>query len=215
MRLDFIDLQTCGGLNKFSLSIQTSSFTVLFDPCETISAAILSCLMGLDEVYEGQILIDGIAQEDYFTSRGLLSTFASVFDEGIMLANLSLRENLLLPWRKRFEGVSESKFDQDLQFWLSRMELSVDINLRPAHINAAKRKFLGFIRALLLKPQLLLVDDPYYLLNKTERALLFRFLGTLGELQNVLIASADDDFIGSIASNVVDLSAACQLFTAK
>jgi ABC-type lipoprotein export system ATPase subunit len=191
----------------------SNGFTVLLDPSESLSTAILSVLVGLDDIDSGDILIDGTPYETFFASRQLLSTFGYVFDEGIMLANLSLRENLLLPWRKRFEGIYESEWQRDVDYWLKRMSLGIDLNLRPAHISGAQRKFLGLIRSLMLKPQLLLIDDPYYLLNKRERAQMFRFLTSLKGEQEMLIASADDDFCGSIATDVLDFATYSDLFS--
>lgn len=213
MKLELKNLTTTGGLCNFSLQLETSAFTVLYDPHESLSKAVLSVLVGLDEIEQGSILLDGVDYDAYFCSHQLLSTFGYVFDEGIMLANLSLKENLLLPWRKRYEGANERDWEQGIQQWLQRLELEIDLSLRPVSISAAQRKFLGYIRTLMLKPQLLLIDDPYYLLSKRERALLFKFLSGLKEEQQMLIASADDDFTGGIATKVVDLSSYYQLIS--
>ncbi|MDY0151274.1 MAG: ATP-binding cassette domain-containing protein, partial [Candidatus Cloacimonas sp.] len=203
MKLEFKNLTSTGGLCNFCLQLEVSAFTVLFDAQELLSNAVLSVLIGLDEIEHGSLLLDGVEWEEYFTSHQLLSTFGYVFDEGIMLANLSLKENLLLPWRKRYEGANEKDWEQGIQQWLQRLELDIDLSLRPVSISAAQRKFLGYVRSLMLKPQLLLIDDPYYLLSKRERALLFNFLSGLKDEQPMLIASADDDFSGAIATKVV------------
>ncbi len=196
-------------LNNFCLDFTMGSCSVVYDPTELLSTVMLSALVGLEEMHSGKLLLDGISYDDYFADRQLLSCFGYVFDEGIMLANLTFRENLLLPWRKRFEGESEKHFDQELKAWMTHLELKIDPNLRPAFASPTQRKFMGFIRAVLLKPEYLLIDDPYYLLNKTERHRLFGFLTELRQTQKMLIGSADDDFTGSIASEVIDLSSFC------
>ena len=210
MQIVFDNVTTTEGLQDFSLALETTGCTVIYDPHEQISRYILSALVGLEEVEKGTLLINGKTYPDFIAQAPLLATFGYVFDEGIMLANLSLRENLLLPWRKRFEGKSDSGFQQSLNLWLERLELSIDLNLRPAHVSPAVRKQLGYVRSFMLKPQLMLIDDPYYLFNKLEREQILRFLHSVKPQQKMLIASADDDFIGEIASRIVDLSGVCQ-----
>jgi len=209
MHLRFDNLITSGGLNSLNLEFGTSDCTVLFDPCETVSAAILSALVGLDEIISGKLLLDGVSHEDYLNPKNLLSTFGYVFDEGTMLSNLTLRENLLLSWHKRFEGDPGQNFATELQFWMDALGLKLDTNIRPALASPAQKKFMGIVRAFMLKPRLLLFDDPYYLFNKRQRQQLFAFLSSVTERQPMLIASADDDFSLSLADQVIDLSPFC------
>ncbi len=209
MHLIFDNLSTNGGIKSFNLEFKTSVCTVLFDPCETLSAAILSTLVGLDEITSGQLLIDGISHDEYLNTKNLLSTLGYVFDEGTMLSNLTLRENLLLPWHKRFESDPALNFETELQFWMDALGLQLDTNIRPALASPAQRKFMGIVRAFMLRPKLLLFDDPYYLFNKRQRQQLFAFLNSVMASQPMLIASADDDFSFSLADQVIDLSSFC------
>ncbi len=93
--------------------------------------------------------------------------------------------------------------------------------LRPAYLSPAERKFLLY-SVLLLKPKIMLIDDPYYLFNKEERRLLLGFLHKHSKkgtefsdypkrlenkeeiyLQEMLIGTSDDDFTGEIATQVL------------
>jgi len=206
MQISLSEVCAGGGLNCFSGDIMVDGCTVLYDPSEQISTAILSALIGLDNIEKGDLQIDGISYDEYFQSHELVSTFTFVFDEGIMLSNLTIRENLLLPWKLRFPTDKESKFNTELQSLMQALKLDCDVNLRPAFVSPARRKFFGFVRGVMLKPRLLLIDDPFYLLNKLERNLIFRFLHKLKTEQDLLIASADDEFLGDIATHVINLS---------
>jgi ABC-type lipoprotein export system ATPase subunit len=206
MHIHLNEVCSSDNLKCFSLDIEINGCTVIYDPGEHISASILATLVGVDDIDAGDVLIDGISFDDYFLQHRLISTFAHVFDEGIMLSNLTIRENLLLPWKIRFPNEDITTFNGELNAWMKSLELNSDINLRPAFVSPAHKKFFGFIRGVMLKPRLLLIDDPYYLFNKTERNLIFRFLYSLNGAQEMLIASADDDFLGDIATDVIDLS---------
>ncbi|MCK9310483.1 MAG: ATP-binding cassette domain-containing protein [Candidatus Cloacimonetes bacterium] len=196
------------GLNCFSGDIMVDGCTVLYDPSEQISTAILSALIGLDGIDSGIVQIDGMPYDEYFQNHELISTFALVFAEGIMLSNLTIRENLSLPWKLRFPSEKEDKFNAELQSLMQTLELDCDVNQRPAFISPACRKLFGFIRGVMLKPRLLLIDDPFYLFNKLERGSIFRFLNSLKPEQDMLIASADDEFLGDFATHIINLSIA-------
>lgn len=205
MQIEIKEICNSNHLNCFSISIPVDKCTVLFDLAEVVSANILSTLIGVDLYDAGSIVIDGMRYDDYISTNGMISTFAMVFDEGIMLSNLTLRENLLLPWRLRFAGRDEQEFDADLSYWESRLNLDCDFSLRPAYVSPAKKKLCGFIRGLMLKPKVLLIDDPYYLFNKSEREQIYSLLrGLIGE-QAMLIASADDDFAHDLADTVLKI----------
>jgi len=205
MKISFIQACSSGDLIDCTLEFEARGCTVLHDPVEKISRSILATLAGLEDIESGQLLIDGQDYEDYMSHRSLLETFGYVFDEGIMLANLNLRENLLLPWKKRFEGRDPAEFNHELAHWMELFSISTDLTQRPAMVDASERKFLGLIRSVLVQPRLLLIDDPYYIFNKTERARMLHYLTLLKPRQPMLIASGDDDFEGSIADQVINL----------
>lgn len=206
MKISFKKVSSSGNLRDFDLEFNTIGCTVIHEPGEKNSCAILALLGGVDDLVSGCLQLDEVDYHRYLEDKEQLAVFSYVFDEGIMLANLNLKENLLLPYRKRFESRSMADFEQSVAKWMSLMNLKVDLNLRPVMIDAAERKFLSLIRGLITEPQLLLIDDPYYILNKTQRHIMLEFLREVKQQQALLIASADDDFREDFADLVIDLS---------
>ena len=206
MKIEFIDLVSDAGLNGFNFCFELEALTVLHDPLEALSGPILSALAGQSEILGGKLLIDGIPLADTIGGQPLHRVFGYIFDEGIMLANLSLRENLLLPLRWQEPRLSDEEFEQRLLPWKQLFDLRVDLKLRPAMVKPAVRKYLSYIRSLLLNPAYLLIDDPYYLLNKYERGVMYQALSRLRSTHRMLIASSDDDFTGSFSSNCLELA---------
>lgn len=215
MKLSFKNVCSSGNLCHFHLEFNTANCTVIYEPQEKNSCSILALLAGVDDLSSGELLIDDTRWDVYFETREQLEVFSHVFDEGIMLANLSLRENLLLSFRTRFSDRSAEEFDAEVSKWMNKLGLTLDLNLRPVMIDAAQRKFLGLIRGIIVQPQLLLIDDPYYMLNKTQRHLMLSFLREVRQYQAMLIASADDDFAGDFADLVIDLSRMPELISEK
>lgn len=206
MLIEFDRVSTDTALKDLRLRIKLEGTVVIRDPEEETSRSILSTLVGLDKVLSGSIRIDGTEFNRYFADKDLPKVFGYVFDKGIMLSNLNLRENLLLPYRWFHPEVSGlDAFERDLDKWLRLFELKIDLNLRPSLFKPSILKKISYIRTLMLEPKILLIDDPYYILNKAERNTVYRILNSLRGSQTMLIASTDDDFGAAFAHNLIQL----------
>ncbi len=205
MLIRFEHVYSSGGLCDLSLDIPISKCTVIDDQAETQSPHILRLLAGLEDVTQGSVTIDGSAFAMYFSQRPLHQVFAYLFDEGVMLSNLSLEENILLPLHRFGKYRSKDETRDQIAGWLERFEMEIDLSLRPAEVNPARLKYLSYIRALLLEPEVLIIDDPYYVLNKKERALMLKVLSGLKQERVMLIASTDDDFTAGFAEHSIHL----------
>ncbi len=206
MKVVFRDVCSREGIRNLNLELDLSRINLLYDPSEKLSTAICNALMGLDEVLEGSILLDGIPLHEVFENEPQIRSFAYVFDEGIMLSNLSLRENLMLPLRWLNPHLNEAETDVMINSWMRTFGLALDLDQRPVVYRPGDLKLLSYVRALLIAPKLLIIDDPYYLLNKREREKLYRVLHSLKSSFPMLIASIDDDFGKPFADELIDLS---------
>lgn len=213
MTVEFINVCSKEGLRHLSLKLELNGVILLHDPCENLSRAILNAIVGLDEILEGQILIDGTELGDFLRKGPQIRSFGYVFDEGIMLANLSLKENLMLPLRWLNPNLVESETISLIDSWMKTFGLELDLSQRPVRYHAGELKMLSFVRTMLIAPKCLLIDDPYYMLNKPERENLFKTLSKLKASYPMLIASLDDDFGKGFADSVIDLSGLMQHYS--
>lgn len=205
MIVELKNLCTADGLKDYSLTLDLSGVTVLYDPQEFISRAVLYAVVGLGKVTGGSILIDGIHLEKQ--AQPLVKSFGYIFDEGIMLANLSLLENLMLPLRWLNPDQNEAETIALIQSWMRTFRLDLDLGQRPSAYRSGALKLLSYIRTLMIAPKVLVLDDPYYILNKKERAILFEVLSRLRTGYPMLISSTDDDFMAGFADRVIELEA--------
>nr|MDK2851000.1 phospholipid/cholesterol/gamma-HCH transport system ATP-binding protein [Candidatus Cloacimonadota bacterium] len=194
------------GLSDLSLSMDLSKVTLLYDPSGDLASKILALLAGLDEICSGEVYFGEQNMHSFFKDDPHIKKLGYVFDEGVMLSNLSLRENLLLPLRWLQPELDEKEIDEQIASWLDTFELDLDIQQRPATYRPGQLKLLGFVRTLLISPQVLLLDNPFFLLNKNERIVLYRNLRRLKDSYPMLIASIDDEFGSSFSDIQIDLS---------
>lgn len=206
MNVIFEDVCSKEGIHRLNLSLDLSHVTLLLDHMEHLSRAILNAIVGLDEIYQGEIWVDDTPLLDYLNREPQARSFGYIFDEGIMLSNLSLKENLMLPLRWLNPNLEQSEMDILIQSWMNTFELKLDLNQRPVAYRSGELKLLSYVRTLLIAPKVLIIDDPFYILNKRERHILYRVLSQLKSSYPILIASGDDDFGVGFADEVIDLS---------
>ncbi len=188
---------------NLDLDFHPDGITVFYDEEEMWAERLLRCLIGLDPWQEGQIYLDDKLWDQYISERSLIKTFAYVFEDGIMMSNLSLKENLYLPYQLRWEGNDLHRFEEELASLTTRFGIDIDLQLRPALIKPVERKMLCFIQALMLKPAVLLINNPLYLLNHKQRDLLISVLTEYASQQPMIIASYDSELSGRFADRTV------------
>jgi ABC-type sulfate/molybdate transport systems ATPase subunit len=206
MIVEFDSVYSREGLQGLSLRLDLQHVTLLYDPSENLSRAILEAMLGLDEIISGNIYFDQVPLDSFISEGPQISKLGYVFDEGIMLSNLSLKENLLLPLNWVNPELDQAQADALISKWMNAFELKLDLRQRPVFCRQGQLKLLGFVRTLLVEPKLLLIDNPFYLLNKTERKALYRILMQLRSSYPMLIASIDDEFGAGFSNEVIDLS---------
>ena len=204
MKISIKNLCTADAVCELSVDFEVEETVVLIDHDEYRAGTLLKKLVDIDAEMDGTIFIDGIAKAEYFAQHPIASVFGYVFDEGIMLSNLSIRENLMLPYRLRWGSDKLEDFDVQVHEWLQVFEMEMDLELRPAFVKPSLLKMMCFIRSLLLQPQVLLIDNPYYLLNQAERTKILQIIRSLKPRMKMIIASTDLDFADDFAPTVLN-----------
>jgi len=212
MIVSFTDVCSREGIQNLDFTLDLKGTTVLHDPSERLSRAMLNAMVGLDEILQGEIRIDGALLEDFLCAGPQIRNFGYIFDEGIMLSNLSLKENLLLPLRWLDPNLNEVETVERIQALMRDFGLELDLNQRPVVYRAGELKLLSYVRTLMIEPKVLLIDNPYYILNKRERSILLQVLQDLKKHFCMLVSSNDDDFLTGFADQVVDLSSRAENF---
>ena len=145
-----------GGLSVrgLDLALRPGEVVVLHGPVEA-GAAVLRALLGIEPPHGGAARLLG-QDPAALPPRALEAVRARVGwlpREGALLANLTLRENLLLPLQ--YHGGAA-----DPAAALRRFGLDHVPDVRPEYVALPVRRRVALARAVLLDPPLLLLDDP-------------------------------------------------------
>lgn len=148
-------------LNEIHFQIFPQEHVVLIGPSGQGKSTLLKIIAGLVAHHKGTLLFQqqnweqlSLTQRNsHYLMRGMLFQKNALFD------SLTVIENVLFPLR---ETKSTSR-GQNQDFALELLEavgLSHALHLYPDELSGGMQKRLGIARALVLKPELLLLDDP-------------------------------------------------------
>lgn len=170
-------------------------------------STLMQLLAGLQSPTIGSILINDqnigeLNFEDFLPYR---LNIGYSFDYGGLIHNRSIYENLMMPLEYH-RILPEDEAKQRVEMYLSEFNLKEFANERPAHVPGRVRKMSVILRALILHPDLLILDDPSVGLGpEMQENLANHILGlrAQGHLKHVFISSYDEKFMSLLPYEVI------------
>lgn len=148
-------------LFDISFTVTTGEFLAVVGPSGCGKSTLLSLLSGLLQPEAGTVLIDGLPIRESGASIGYM-----------------LQKDHLFEWRTIYGNVSlgleiQKKLDPESKTRLSEMLLTYGLggfeNAHPSELSGGMRQRAALIRTLALKPDLLLLDEPFSALDYQTR----------------------------------------------
>ena len=165
---------------------------LIFGSANTGKSSVFRLLSGLMMPNRGSYLINDQKVEEMsfeeFLPYRLNIGFS--FDLGGLLSNKSLLENLALPLvYHNFCSFNDAQ--KNVLELFAKFDLESVANLRPSQVSGSQRKLACVLRALVHKPEWLLLDDPLTGLGPEWSAQLLQVIGDLkgsGQIKQVWLA---------------------------
>jgi putative ABC transport system ATP-binding protein len=157
-------------LDGVTLTIVPGELVCVLGPSGCGKSTLLGVMGGLDRSYEGRVTLFG---EDLRTfDDGALARLRNarigfVFQAFHLLLHLSVLDNVLAPALFDPEGRDRTRRARDL---LDRLGLGDRAGDTPAELSGGQRQRVAIARALLMRPSLLLCDEPTGNLDRTTGA---------------------------------------------
>ncbi|MBN1838302.1 MAG: ATP-binding cassette domain-containing protein [Spirochaetales bacterium] len=184
--------------------------TVIMGPSGCGKSTLLKVAAGLLVPDRGRVYVAGRRLLD-LSDRELMEFRRSsgfMFQDGALWANKSVHDNLALPIEYHEPGQPPAEVRRRVLAQLRTMGLDDSIDLRPAQLSTGEQKLVSFLRATVLEPSLLFLDDPT---TSIDHASLQRMMQRIEELHQrgctIIAVTHDAHLAAMIANHLVVLKA--------
>ena len=147
-------------LNNIDLTIESGSFTVILGESGCGKSTLLSMIAGLIKPSSGEILVDGLPVAGPSPARTLL------FQQPSLLPWLTVAENIAFGCRLRGD---KEKLTERVQVLIEMIGLTGFANNHPPQLSVGMAQRVSLARALISKPEALLLDEPFSSLDTFNR----------------------------------------------
>ncbi|MGB0682190.1 MAG: ABC transporter ATP-binding protein [Magnetovibrionaceae bacterium] len=150
-------------VDEVDLKIRKGEFISLIGHSGCGKSTVLSMAAGLNEITAGGIILDGKEVSDAGPDRGVVFQAPSLFPW------LTARENVALGVDRVYPHASNAERLDIVEYYLGRVGLADAMNKQAAELSNGMQQRVGIARAFALSPKLLLLDEPFGMLDSLTR----------------------------------------------
>jgi len=158
-------------LEDFNILMDKGNFISLIGHSGCGKSTALTMAAGLNEITGGSIILDGREISTAGPDK------AVVFQAPSLMPWLTARDNVAMGVERVYPHTSKAERKDIVEYYLSRVGLADAMDKRAADLSNGMKQRVGIARAFALSPKLLLLDEPFGMLDSLTR----------WELQDVLM----------------------------
>lgn len=159
LKKNFGKNQVLDGLN---LVLKKKENLVILGKSGTGKSVAIKCIVGLIEPSEGEIYVFGksvvgVSHNQLNEARkgvGFLFQSAALYD------SMTVRENMEFPLLRAYRKLEKPEMDKRIKETLENVSLLNAIDKYPAELSGGMKKRAGLARTLVLRPKIILYDEP-------------------------------------------------------
>lgn len=156
--------KTLGGkpvLRGLNLTIPAGRLTTLIGRSGEGKTVLLKHMIGLMRPDRGEVWVDGLEISRLKGKRlnEVRKRFAMLFQGAALFDSLTVFENVAFPLREKL-GLHDREVGPRVEAVLERVGLAGVGDKHPAELSGGMKKRVGLARALVMEPEILLIDEP-------------------------------------------------------
>jgi phospholipid/cholesterol/gamma-HCH transport system ATP-binding protein len=196
-------------LVDFNLDLEKGETVVVLGKSGSGKSVLIKCIIGLLKPDKGRIEmfdenIPDIKDEELDKIRARVGF---LFQSNALYDSMTVRENLEFPLRRHWIKVSQEEVNKMVLDALDDVGLKHTVDMMPSELSGGMRKRIALARTLILKPEIILYDEPTTGLDPITGKEIIELIKEIQEKYNTssLIISHDMNCVRMASNRVVIL----------
>lgn len=161
----------------FNLNLAKGEIVALLGHSGCGKSTVLTMVAGLNSITAGGVVVDGKEIRGPGPDRGV------VFQAPCLLPWMTAYENVMLGVERVFPHATKQERSATVEYYMEVVGLGDSMHKTPAELSLGMQQRVGLARAFALSPKMLLLDEPFGMLDSLTRM----------ELQEVLVKILEQD----------------------
>jgi len=149
-------------LKDINLKVKRSENVVILGKSGIGKSVLIKCIVGLIYPDKGSVKVFGkeVTPMNHKELDEMRTRVGFIFQSNALYDSMTVRENLEFPLRRNKTITNKKEINNMVYEALKNVGLSDTIDKMPAELSGGMRKRIGLARTLILKPEIILYDEP-------------------------------------------------------
>lgn len=149
-------------LDGFDLVVRGEENVVVMGKSGTGKSVLIKCIIGLLQPDSGRIRVfdKNIPELDHDELDRIRAKVGFLFQSNALYDSMTVRKNLEFPLRRHWIELSQEEVNEMVMEALGNVGLAHTVDMMPEELSGGMRKRVALARTLILKPEIILYDEP-------------------------------------------------------